>query len=477
MRRVGSCPASLCVLALLATGLAAGLAAAEPPPATRAKVPANGGWTTYRHDAARTGVSTEKIELPLREAWVFRSKYPPRPAWPGPARRDGWHKAENLKPRVIFDWAFHVVADSESVFFGSSADDKVYSLDVRTGEKNWQFYTEGPIRLAPTVADGRVYVGSDDGQVYCLDRRDGKLIWRYRASPREHRVPGNGRIISLWPVRTGVLVDEGVAYFCAGLFPFEGACLCALKARSGEEIWKQTLDFLAPQGYLVASASRLYVPMGRGTPAVFSRENGKHERTLGGSGGAFCLLSGDLLIYGPGKKGTLDVFKTGTKDQLATFPGNQMIVTPRMSYLHSDTELSALDRIRYRELVEERIALAREEEKIKNELKRRGKSVSSERAKTLRDRLVAIRGERSRVAADLNSCVRWKRPCKYPYSLVLAGDVLLAGGAGEVAAMAAADGRTLWSGKVTGRALDLALSGGRVIVSTDQGTLHCFGGK
>ena len=77
----------------------------------------------------------------------------------------------------------------------------------------------------------------------------------------------------------------------------------------------------------------------------------------------------------------------------------------------------------------------------------------------------------------MKSCVRWKRPCRYPYSLVLAGDVLFAGGADEVTAMATADGRTLWSGKVTGRALDLALSGGRVIVSTDQGTLHCFGGK
>ena len=72
------------------------------------------------------------------------------------------------------------------------------------------------------------------------------------------------------------------------------------------------------------------------------------------------------MIYGPGKTGTLEAFKTEAKDQLATFPGNQMIVTPRMSYLHTDTELSALDRIRYRELADKRIALAREEEGINN---------------------------------------------------------------------------------------------------------------
>ena len=62
-----------------------------------------------------------------------------------------------------------------------------------------------------------------------------------------------------------------------------------------------------------------------------------------------------------------------------------------------------------------------------------------------------------RIAAGMEACVAWRRPCRYPYSLVLAGDVLFAGGAGEVAAMAADDGRRLWSGNVTGRALDLAL--------------------
>ena len=32
----------------------------------------------------------------------------------------------------------------------------------------------GPVRLAPAVADGKVYAGSDDGFVYCLDARTGQ---------------------------------------------------------------------------------------------------------------------------------------------------------------------------------------------------------------------------------------------------------------------------------------------------------------
>ena len=59
----------------------------------------------------------------------------------------------------------------------------------------------------------------DDGCVYCLEARDGRLLWRHRVGPEDRRLPGNGRMISLWPVRCGVVVDGGTAYVCAGLHP------------------------------------------------------------------------------------------------------------------------------------------------------------------------------------------------------------------------------------------------------------------
>ena len=334
------------------------------------------GWPTHRHDAARSGVTDQALTPPLHEAWVYQAKHAPRPAWPGPARRDGWHKVDNLKPRVIFDWAFHVVAGDDAVYFGSSADDKVYCLDAATGRERWSFFTDGPVRLAPTLADGRVYVGSDDGVVYCLNATDGSLHWKHRASPSDVRVPGNGRIMSLWPVRTGVLVSDGVAYFAAGLFPFEGAYICALDANDGQVLWKKRVDNVAPQGYLLASSTRLYVPTGRGAPVVFDRRDGRFIHALGGSGGAFCVLTKDTLIYGPGKKGTLDVFSAEERDHLATFAGNQIVVTPRISYLHTDTELSALDRVRYLDLNMERRELVRKQKPLRDRLKPRNRAIA-----------------------------------------------------------------------------------------------------
>ena len=78
-------------------------------------------------------------------------------------------------------------------------------------------------------------------------------------------------MISRWPVRTGVLVDNGVAYFGAGVFPHENVYLYAVNAIDGSVIWKQDnlsaedagRNDLSPQGYLLASDELLFVPSGR----------------------------------------------------------------------------------------------------------------------------------------------------------------------------------------------------------------------
>mgnify|MGYP001217768675 FL=1 len=198
------------------------------------------GWVlpTYRHDSARSGITSDNVDLvTLKQVWIHQSKFPPQPAWLGPARRDGWHKVDNLKPKMIFDWAFHVVIDERSVYFGSSADDQVYCLNAEDGKVRWKFFTEAPIRFAPTIYSGKVYVGSDDGLVYCVSAENGQEIWRYEADPGGYRLPGNGRMISISPIRSGILVGDEVAYFCAGIFSFHNAFLCAVGARNGDLIW------------------------------------------------------------------------------------------------------------------------------------------------------------------------------------------------------------------------------------------------
>lgn len=438
-------------------------------------------WPTYQHDNQRSGVTCESLNLPLNEQWRYISRHAPQPAWPSPAKTDYWHQEANLKPRVIFDRACHVVAVGNEIYFASSANDKVYCLDASTGQERWAFFTGGPVRLAPTVFEGNVYVGSDDGKVYCLDRSDGNPVWEFRAADNDRLIPGNERIISVHPVRTGVLVEDGIAYFCSGMFPNEGVYMAALNANDGSKVWITSPPNLSPQGYLLASAAKLYVPTGRTTPVVFNRKDGERIGTFQGNGGTFALLSKDELIYGGGDLGELEIRKPDSKDQIASFNGLQMIVNGEISYLRSDGEISAINRIKYHNSFKNWKKITEKRRELTNKLwdLREERELADEKSIAEIDkRIDKIVEQIASVEQELNELesggLVWKCKTEPTYSMILAGEVLFVGGDGKINAYNAATGKLQWSGEVNGRAYGLSVANGRLFVSTDQGTIHCF---
>ena len=428
-------------------------------------------WPTYQHDYARTGVATESLLTPLTSTWVHRSKHAPRPAWRGEAKWDGYNKVYDMKSRQIFDYAYHPVIVDGLLYYGSSADDKVYCLAAATGKQRWTYFTEGPVRLAPTIAEGRVYVGSDDGYAYCLDAKSGTLIWKTLLGPRDYRIPGNARIISRWPLRTGIVVIGDTAYCAAGMFPAEGVLITAIDAGTGKIKWQQKQTDLPAQGYMLASHTRLYVPAGRNNPVVLNRADGKRIRVVSGQGGTYALLTGDNLVFGPGKTGTLGFVESNQSDQLASFKGNHMIVTPSRSFLQSDTDLSALDRSRYLDLVRKRRALKKQHEQLEGELK---KSKNGSGRVQLLQEAAQLGQKLDAVQAGMQECFAWRVASNQPLSMVLAGQTLITGGHNEVAAYHAKDGRLLWQGKADGEVFGLAVANGRLYGSTSKGVIHCF---
>ena len=188
-----------------------------------------------------------------------------------------------MKHRARFDDAHHVAIVGDRVYFGSAVDHQVRCVDAATGQTVWRFFTGGPVRLAPTVHQGRVYFGSDDGCVYCVDAATGQEVWKMRVGPRAERLLARGQMISRWPVRTGVLIADDVAYFGAGIFPHETVYLCAADARTGKLLWKNDRisqrdagrDDLSPQGYLLANEDLLFVPSGNSLPGCIRPEDGR----------------------------------------------------------------------------------------------------------------------------------------------------------------------------------------------------------
>src|SRR6185437_2848260 len=58
----------------------------------------------------------------------------------------------------------------------------VSELDERTGGIVWQVRPGGPLRGAPSVGNGAVYVMSQDNQIYSLKESDGTTNWSQPAS-------------------------------------------------------------------------------------------------------------------------------------------------------------------------------------------------------------------------------------------------------------------------------------------------------
>lgn len=486
-------------------------------------------WPTYRHDISRSGVTAEDLRAPLVASWTFQPLQGPRCAWgdPNPRPVSGWF-GQNEGRRVQFDDAFHVVAADGLIFFGSSADGCVYALDAATGHIRWSFATGGPVRLAPTVVGDRVYVGSDDGLVYCLIAGDGSEVWRFHAAPSDAQLLGSGAMISRWPVRTGVLVDGGVAYFGAGVFPAEGVFVYAVDAQTGRRLWcndergAQPQSRFSPQGYLLASQKMLYVPTGRVSPAGLDRKSGrlKYEAYFEHSiGGTYALLAGDHMFTGTNE---LLGYDKESRAQFAWFRARQLIVDGERCYVLNGTQMQAIDRAAY-----PKASLRRKALKDRHNRERRAGLKATQAVEQCRARVEQVRkavGEKalevtqvgeaaSKVgpalqkltaaekalgeallagdytrwqallgdikAADeaIAATTEWRCETACAEALVLAGSVLYAGGNSEVIGVDKLGGTKLWQAGVNGLARGLAVADGRLYVSTDTGAIHCFGAQ
>jgi len=145
-------------------------------------------WPTYRHDPARSGATSAVFSPHLQTEWE---------ANPG----------GKLTSPVIAGGVL-LVADSDAHL--------VHAFDAVTGRALWTYTASARIDSPPTMDQGRVLFGSNDGQVYCLRLDDGALIWKFNAAPRDRRIVVDGQLESAWPIPGSILVVDGAAYFTAG---------------------------------------------------------------------------------------------------------------------------------------------------------------------------------------------------------------------------------------------------------------------
>ncbi len=153
-------------------------------------------------------------------------------------------------PKLKLKWAFGFPGASATYgqptvaggrLFVGSEDGTVYSLDARTGCIYWTYKAEATVKTAVSIdSAGRIaFFGDTNGNVYAVLSENGRLLWKVRADLHPAaRITGspvffNDRLYV--PVSSG---EEGAAmdphYACC---TFRGSVV-ALDPQSGNTIWK-----------------------------------------------------------------------------------------------------------------------------------------------------------------------------------------------------------------------------------------------
>jgi len=429
-------------------------------------------WPQYRADGGRTGYTSEQLTAELHLQWTYLAQHTPEPAWP-----------DVYWQRQTYDLAYQPVIADGTLFYGSSADCKVYALGAATGHERWSFFTEGPVRFAPVVWRDRVFVASDDGWLYCLRVADGGLLWKRPGGPDRQRILGNGRMTSRCPMRGGPVLHDGVLYFGAGIFPTQGFFLHALDPATGDPLWVNdtaghvrakhitggySFGNVVAQGYLAASGDSLAVPTGRAVPAVFDRGTGefRHFRAieLSYAGGSW-IMAIDKLVFNSDM--ILDIDTGYTLCNKVGNPAETVQVRNRPAAAEAMLEAAASS---------DSIVVA-----TGQRIKMIDRGDMFDRGSSLWEKTQGLYFQWRGPTAESRTphrCWptrdRWSLPVACQGTVIIAGDKVYVGGSGSVSAVDLGKHEIVWSHPVEGTAYALAVAGGRLYASTDAGRIYCF---
>lgn len=355
---------------------------------------------------------------------------------------------------------------SGGLVFLSGSDGIIRALDSETGVEKWKVYTGGGIRIPPTVWKGRVFAGSGDGWVYSLEAKTGRLLWRFRAAPEERKIPVYGDLLSTWPAASGVLVEDGTAYFAAGITSYDGTHVYALDAESGKIKWhNNSSGYLDPeakcgvsvQGHLLLNDEKLYLAGGTAvSPAVYDINDGR------------CLNRADSLML---------CESINLRGWELFLIGDRVLACGQPFYKHPDHlvyDVTSINKMFHTSSGERDVIWWNNETLMcYPPVDRRLLNASvAERTYPARH-IIPIWGKLDAVSSPF-----WEYKCEDSRAIAVCGNAVVVAKDSEIIALSLEDGKVLWQKPLPSPPVQWGIavdSGGRIIVTLEDGRVLCFG--
>ena len=71
------------------------------------------------------------------------------------------------------------IAYDNGIIFATTGYGDVFAVNAKKGDVVWTKSLNYPLRTAPMIAEGKVFVQSADNKFFALDEKDGEILWKY----------------------------------------------------------------------------------------------------------------------------------------------------------------------------------------------------------------------------------------------------------------------------------------------------------
>jgi outer membrane protein assembly factor BamB len=210
----------------------------------------NTSWAQPGGNAAKSA-GNPSLSLSPSRVWTahIAGSTPQARLAAGPVVADGLVYAIDIKAvvhafdvrngAVVWTTSLGTTGDGESSLFGGGVsydEGRVFAtngigdaaaLDAKTGAVVWKKHPGGPLRGAPTVSNGTVYVVSQDNQLFALKQDTGETVWNAAATLEAAGVFG--------VAAPAAAQDTVVAGFSSGE-------LNAYRRENGRAVWQDALS-------------------------------------------------------------------------------------------------------------------------------------------------------------------------------------------------------------------------------------------